>query len=40
LPAGKYSFVIITDQNLELLKTNKDVAAYRRFLETNFPGKF
>jgi hypothetical protein len=40
LPAGKYSFVIITDQNLELLKTNKDVEAYRKFLETNFPGKF
>jgi outer membrane protein assembly factor BamD (BamD/ComL family) len=40
LPAGKYSFLIITDQNLELLKTNKDITAYKKFLETNFPGKF
>lgn len=39
LPAGKYYFLIITDQNLEILKTTKDISAYRKFLETNFPGK-
>jgi hypothetical protein len=40
LPASKYSFMIIANQNLELLKTNKDMLAYKKFLETNYPGKF
>lgn len=40
LPAGKYSFLIVTDQNLEILKVNKDVPAYLKFLSGNFPGHF
>jgi tetratricopeptide (TPR) repeat protein len=40
LPAGKYSFLIISPNNLELLMTNKDMPGYRRFLSTSFPGKF
>jgi tetratricopeptide (TPR) repeat protein len=40
LPASKYSFMIIASQNLEILKTNKDMLAYKKFLETNYPGKF
>ncbi|MBS1946176.1 MAG: tetratricopeptide repeat protein [Bacteroidetes bacterium] len=40
LPVGKYSFLIISNDNLEILKTNKDIAAYKKFLETSYPGKF
>ena len=40
LPVGKYSFWIITDQNLETLISNKDITGYRKFLEASFPGKF
>ncbi|MDR3712129.1 MAG: hypothetical protein P4L51_04895 [Puia sp.] len=40
LPAAKYSFLIISEGNLETLKGNKDVYGYRKFLETSFPGKF
>ncbi len=40
LPAGKYSFVIITAENLETLKANKDVPAYRKFLSASYPGEF
>ncbi len=40
LPAGKYSFIIITAPNLELLKNTKDIEAYRQFLTQAFPGKF
>jgi len=40
LPAGKYSFIIITPQNLEVLKTSKDVSIYKTFLSQHFPGKF
>jgi tetratricopeptide (TPR) repeat protein len=40
LPAGKYSFLIISPSNLQLLMTNKDMPGYRRFLSTAFPGKF
>jgi tetratricopeptide (TPR) repeat protein len=40
LPAAKYSFLIISEANLEILKGNKDVNGYRKFLETSFPGKF
>jgi tetratricopeptide (TPR) repeat protein len=40
LPVGKYSFFIITDQNLEVLKTNKDIPAYKKFLDASYPGKF
>ena len=40
LPANKYSFYIITDNNLDVLKTNKDIPAYRKFLSVYFPDKF
>ena len=40
LQAGKYSFLILSDQNLDLLKTNKDMAGYKKFLYYYFPGKF
>ena len=40
LPASKYSFLIISEGNLEVLKGNKDVYGYRKFLEISFPGKF
>ena len=40
MPAGKYSFIIITVQNLEILKNAKDVNAYKQFLTVTFPGMF
>jgi tetratricopeptide (TPR) repeat protein len=40
LKADKYSFSIISEQNLEILKSNPDLAAYKRFLDQNLPGKF
>jgi outer membrane protein assembly factor BamD (BamD/ComL family) len=40
LPANKYSFIIIDDQNLAVLQTNKDIQAYKKFLSVYFPGKF
>jgi hypothetical protein len=40
LKADKYSFSIITDQNLEILKSNPDLTTYKLFLEQNLPGKF
>jgi tetratricopeptide (TPR) repeat protein len=40
LRGGKYSFLIISDRNLELLKAKKEVQAYRDFLDLNLPGKF
>lgn len=40
LPVNKYSFLIISGPNLELLMTNKDMPAYRKFLSAAFPGKF
>lgn len=40
LKAEKYSFSIITDQNLEVLKSNPDLTAYKLFLDQNLPGKF
>jgi tetratricopeptide (TPR) repeat protein len=40
LPATKYSFIIISDENLERLKANKDLTEYRKFLSAFFPGKF
>ena len=40
LPAGKYSFLIISAPNLDLLLTNKDIPAYRKFLSAAYPGKF
>ncbi|HRI25138.1 MAG TPA: hypothetical protein PLZ45_10700 [Ferruginibacter sp.] len=40
LPAAKYSFVIITEDNLQKLKTNKDISGYKMLLNTQFPNKF
>ena len=40
LPANKYSFLIITDENLQLLKTNKNLTGYKNLLNTQFPNRF
>ncbi len=40
LPVAKYSFIIITEENLQLLKTNKDIQGYKKLLNTQYPGKF
>lgn len=40
LPANKYSFLIITEENLQLLKTNKNLAGYKGLLNTQFPNRF
>ena len=40
LPANKYSFLIITEQNLQLLKTNKDIPGYKTLLNIQFPNRF
>lgn len=40
LPASKYSFYVMNEENLQLLKTNKDIAGYIALLNKVFPGKF
>ncbi len=40
LPAIKYFFIIIDDQNLEILKVNKDIPLYKKFLSVYAPDKF
>ena len=40
LPAAKFSFIVITEENLELLKGSKDIPHYKEFLAQAFPGKF
>ena len=40
LPANKYSFIIIDDQNLEILRGNKDMLLYQKFLNHFIPGRF
>jgi tetratricopeptide (TPR) repeat protein len=40
LQAAKYSFIIISEENLQLLKTNKDMSSYKQLLNTNFGNKF
>ncbi|MDB5199052.1 MAG: hypothetical protein JWO92_1015 [Chitinophagaceae bacterium] len=40
LPANKYSFLIISDANLQVLKANKDLPGYIKLLNTKYPGKF
>jgi len=40
LKGGKYSFLIMTNTNFDILKSNKDVEAYKTFLNQYFPGKF
>ena len=39
LPAGKYSFILISTQNIEVLKTKQDLNEYRKFQERYFPKK-
>jgi len=40
LQANKYSFFIISENNLQLLKTNKDLDGYRQLLNSSFGNKF
>lgn len=40
LPANKYSFIIIAGDNLQVLKTNKDITGYKALLNKQYPGKF
>lgn len=40
LPANKYSFLIISDANLQVLKTNKDFPGYIKLLNSKYPGRF
>lgn len=40
LPANKYSFIIISEDNLQTLKTNKDLDGYRKILNDNFGNRF
>ncbi len=40
LKGGKYSFIIITDTNYDLLKVYKDLDLYKAFLDQHLPGKF
>jgi len=40
LKGGKYSFIILSDSNYDLLKVNKDLENYKAFLNQYFPGKF
>jgi tetratricopeptide (TPR) repeat protein len=38
LPANKYSFLLIDDENLQRLKTTKDIAGYKDLLNRQYPG--
>jgi hypothetical protein len=40
LPEKKYFFIMIDDQNLEILKANKDIQLYKKFLSVYSPDKF
>jgi hypothetical protein len=40
LPVANYSFLVISEANLELLIRSKDMEAYRKFLIAVYPGKF
>jgi hypothetical protein len=40
LKGGKYSFSIITDKNLDILKANQKMDNYKAFLDQHFPGRF
>ena len=40
LPSEKYSFYIISNTNLELLKENKNLQSYIELLNKKYPGKF
>lgn len=40
LPANKYSFLIITNPNLDVLKAGKNISAYKALLNTQYPNRF
>ena len=40
LQSSKYSFLLISKENLQLLKSNKDIEAYKKLLDNQYPGKF
>ena len=40
LPPAKYSFMIISQHNLDVLKSSKDIQAYKQLLNTNYGNKF
>jgi len=40
LPAAKYSFLVISDANLQLLQTNKNLKGYKELINKQYPGKF
>ncbi len=40
LPAGKYYFMVINEENLRLLQKNKDMEGYRKLINNQYPGKF
>jgi hypothetical protein len=40
LAASKYAFIIIHEDNLNKLKSNKDLETYKKLLNNQYPGKF
>ncbi len=40
LQPAKYSFIIISEENLLLLKTNKDITSYKQLINANFGNRF
>ncbi|MDB5193609.1 MAG: tetratricopeptide repeat protein [Segetibacter sp.] len=40
LSVDKYSYIVISNANLDVLKSNKDMMAYQQLLQQAFPGKF
>ena len=40
LNLDKYSFLVISAENLEVLKTSLDMNAYKQLIQQAFPGKF
>ncbi|MBP6432095.1 MAG: hypothetical protein KA319_10030 [Ferruginibacter sp.] len=40
LPAAKYSFIIINEENLQILKTNKNITDYKKLLNSQYNNKF
>ena len=40
LKPDKYSFAIISEANLDIMRETKDVDSYKRLLEKALPGKF
>lgn len=40
LENNKYSYIIISEDNLDLLKENKNIDGYKAILQKAFPGKF